>query len=121
MSPKALSDLDCVRLAEDLAGPTVSARMQAGWWSPASRSWTASSAPWPARCSSGSRVIRQRRPALCLVELKGFEPLTLACHLGPSGQARLVTQFALVMGQVAIDRCGPPVSVVDPFAYGLRR
>jgi hypothetical protein len=23
-------------------------------------------------------------------------------------------QFALVMGQVAIDRCGPPVSVVDP-------
>ena len=26
----------------------------------------------------------------------------------------LVTQFALVMGQVAINRCGPPVSFVDP-------
>jgi hypothetical protein len=40
MSPKALSDLDGVPLAEDFAGPTVSARMQASgldqlgrWWS----------------------------------------------------------------------------------------
>jgi len=29
MSPKSLSDLDGVPLVEDLAGPTVSARMQA--------------------------------------------------------------------------------------------
>jgi hypothetical protein len=53
MSPGALSDLDGVPLAEDLAGPyDVIARVQApvwiswaGWWSPASRSWTASPAP----------------------------------------------------------------------------
>jgi hypothetical protein len=50
---QALSDLDGVQLAEDLAGPyDVIARVQApgwinwaGWWSPASRSWTASPAP----------------------------------------------------------------------------
>jgi AsnC-like helix-turn-helix protein len=49
---QALSDLDDVQLAEDLAGPyDVIARVQApgldqlgGWWSPASRSWTASPA-----------------------------------------------------------------------------
>jgi hypothetical protein len=43
----------------------------------ASRSWTASSAPdlHDAR-RPGSHVIRHRRPALCLVELRGFEPLT---------------------------------------------
>jgi len=43
----------------------------------ASRLWTASSAPdlHDAR-RPGSRVIRHRRPALCLVELRGFEPLT---------------------------------------------
>jgi hypothetical protein len=48
-----LSDLDGVQLAEDLVGPDdVIARVQApgldqraGWWSPASRSWTASPAP----------------------------------------------------------------------------
>jgi Lrp/AsnC ligand binding domain len=50
---QALSDLDGVQLAEDLAGPyDVIARVQApgldqlgGWWSSASRSWTASPAP----------------------------------------------------------------------------
>jgi hypothetical protein len=50
---QALSDLDGGQLAEDLAGPyDVIARVQcplwiswAGWWSPASRSWTASPAP----------------------------------------------------------------------------
>jgi hypothetical protein len=50
---RALSDLDGGQLAEDLVGPyDVIARVQApgldqlgGWWSPASRSWTASPAP----------------------------------------------------------------------------
>ena len=50
---QALSDLDGVQLAEDLAGPyDVIARVQApvwiswaGWWSPVSRSWTVSPAP----------------------------------------------------------------------------
>jgi hypothetical protein len=50
---QVLSDLDGVSLAEDLAGPyDVIARVQApvwiswaGWWSPASRSLTASPAP----------------------------------------------------------------------------
>jgi hypothetical protein len=50
---QALSDLDGGQLAEDLAGPyDVIARCRrpvwinwAGWWSPASRSWTASPAP----------------------------------------------------------------------------
>jgi hypothetical protein len=50
---QALSDLDGVQVAEDLAGPDeVSARVQApgligwaGWWPPASSSWTASPAP----------------------------------------------------------------------------
>jgi Lrp/AsnC ligand binding domain len=50
---QALSDLDGVPLAEDLAGPyDVIARVQAPGldqlgrlWSPASRSWTASPAP----------------------------------------------------------------------------
>jgi hypothetical protein len=51
---QALSDLDGVQLAEDLVGLyDVIARVQArpvwiswaGWWSPASRSWTASPAP----------------------------------------------------------------------------
>jgi hypothetical protein len=45
--------LDGVPLAEDLAGPTTSSPgcrrpvwiSWAGWWSPASRSWTASPAP----------------------------------------------------------------------------
>ena len=52
---QALNDLDGVESAEDLAGPyDVIARIQApgldqlgraGWWSPASSSWTASPAP----------------------------------------------------------------------------
>jgi hypothetical protein len=50
---QALSDLNGVQLAKDLAGPyDVIARCRrpvwiswAGWWSPASRSWTASPAP----------------------------------------------------------------------------
>jgi hypothetical protein len=50
---QALSDLDGVPVAEDLAGPYhVIARVRrpvwiswAGWWSPTSRSWTASPAP----------------------------------------------------------------------------
>jgi hypothetical protein len=50
---QALSDLDGVQLAQDLVGPyDVIARVQApvwvswaGWWSPASRSSTASPAP----------------------------------------------------------------------------
>jgi hypothetical protein len=45
----------------------------------------------------------------------GAQPADLLRAIeGPSGQAMLATQFALVMGQVGIDRCGPPVSVVDP-------
>ena len=50
---QALGDVDGVQLAEDITGPyDVIARVQApgldqlaGWWSPASRSWTASPAP----------------------------------------------------------------------------
>jgi hypothetical protein len=49
---QALSDLDGGQLAEDLAGPYDVARCRrpvwiswAGWWSPASRSWTVSPAP----------------------------------------------------------------------------
>jgi hypothetical protein len=76
---QALSDLDGGPLAEDLAGPyDIIARVQAPGLDQlgrlvvtASRSWTASPAPRPAQCSSGSRVIRHRRPDLCLVELRG--------------------------------------------------
>jgi hypothetical protein len=50
---QALSDLDGVQVAEDLVGPTTSSPgcrrpvwiSWAGWWPPASRSWTASPAP----------------------------------------------------------------------------
>jgi hypothetical protein len=50
---QALSDLDGVQVAEDLAAPTTSSpgfRRRvwigwAGWWSSGSRSWTASPAP----------------------------------------------------------------------------
>jgi hypothetical protein len=50
---QAVNDLDGVESAEDLAGPyDVIARCRrpvwiswAGWWSPASKSWTASPAP----------------------------------------------------------------------------
>jgi hypothetical protein len=50
---RALSDLEGVQLAEDLAAPTTSSPgcrrpvwiSWAGWVSPASRSWTAPSAP----------------------------------------------------------------------------
>ena len=81
---QALSDLDGVPVAEDLAGPYDA--------SPGCRRpvWTAWSGWWPGHiqvvdgvtrtltctCSIGSREIRHRRPALCLVELRGFEPLT---------------------------------------------
>jgi hypothetical protein len=49
----ALSGRDSVQVAEDLAGPTTSSPGRrrpiwiswAGWWPPASRSWTASPAP----------------------------------------------------------------------------
>jgi hypothetical protein len=39
-------------------------------------------------CSIGSRVMRHRRPALCLVELRGFEPLT-PCMPWPCGHLEL--------------------------------
>jgi hypothetical protein len=50
---RAVSELDGVERAEDVTGPyDVIARIQraawtssAGWWSPASRPWTASPAP----------------------------------------------------------------------------
>jgi hypothetical protein len=50
---RALSDLDGVQVAEDITGPTTSSPgsrrpvwiSRAGWWPPASRSWTASPAP----------------------------------------------------------------------------
>jgi hypothetical protein len=50
---QAISGLDGVQVAEDLAGPTPSSPgcrrpvwiSWAGWWSPASRSWTGSPAP----------------------------------------------------------------------------
>ena len=50
---QALSDLDGVQEAEDITGPyDIIAKIQgplwiswAGWWSPASKSWTASPAP----------------------------------------------------------------------------
>jgi hypothetical protein len=54
---QAVNDLDGVESAEDLAGPyDVIARIHAPgldqlgrWWPPASRPWTASPAPSPAR------------------------------------------------------------------------
>jgi hypothetical protein len=50
---RAVSELDGVERAEDVTGPTTSSlgskraawTSSAGWWSPASRPWTASPAP----------------------------------------------------------------------------
>jgi hypothetical protein len=50
---QALCDLDGVEVAEDITGPTTSSPgsrrpvwiSSVGWWSPASKSWTASPAP----------------------------------------------------------------------------
>ena len=50
---QALGDVDGVRVAEDITGPTTSSPgsrrplwiSSVGWWSPASRSWTVSPAP----------------------------------------------------------------------------
>jgi hypothetical protein len=50
---QAISDLDGVQLVEDVVAPTTSSQGSrrpvwiswAGWWSSASRSWTASPAP----------------------------------------------------------------------------
>ena len=50
---QALGDVDGMRVAEDITGPTTSSPgcrrpvwiSWAGWWPPGSRSWTASPAP----------------------------------------------------------------------------
>jgi Lrp/AsnC ligand binding domain len=81
---RALSDLDGVQLAEDLAGPyDVIARVQASGLDQLGRLVVARiqvvdgvTRTLTCMCSIGSRVIRHRRPTLCLVELRGFEPLT---------------------------------------------
>jgi hypothetical protein len=70
--------------AEDLAGPyDVIARCRrpvwiswAGWWSARIQVVDGVTRTLTCTCSIGSRVMRHRRPALCLVELRGFEPLT---------------------------------------------
>ena len=55
--------------------------------------------------------------ALCLVELRGFEPLTPCMpSRDQGGQAMLVTLSALVISWIGIDRCGPLMTVVVPWA-----
>jgi hypothetical protein len=81
---QALSDLDGVPLAEDLAGPyDVIAKVQAPGLDQLGRLVVAriqvvDGVTRTLTCTVlyRSRVMRHRHPALCLVELRGFEPLT---------------------------------------------
>jgi hypothetical protein len=81
---QALSDLDGVPVAEDLAVPYDASPgcrrpvwiSWAGWWPGHIQVVDGVTRTLTCTCSIGSREIRHRRPTLCLVELRGFEPLT---------------------------------------------
>ena len=76
---QALSDLDGVPLAEDLAGPCdIIARCRrpawtswAGWWPSHIQVVDGVTRTLTCTCSISSRVMRHRRPALRLVDLAG--------------------------------------------------
>jgi hypothetical protein len=100
---QALSDLDGVQVAEDLVGPyDVIARVQAPGLDQLGRLVVARiqvvdgvTRTLTCTCSIGSRVMRHRRPTLCLVERRGFEPLTPACHIRVAGSITADTAVGL--------------------------